>query len=215
MNYKGNLFERGITEPYDKYDFILLFVKCSKVIVLPDVAKVEPFPSFVYLKKIFDHYQIDNVLFDDIVNYFNKLKSSDSLERIIVVDCGGKQILKRTTKKQKLKKKRSAEIRLLKDLILMLKDRFEFHDLSQTRSLKSFAITINSVMLMSPPGKISEKRFNELILHTNIEDKSLLHNVYKLVGNNYCNQGRISPKNYKDLTRIFLNFKSIDYENQK
>jgi hypothetical protein len=205
---KKNVFETGrmkITSELE--DIIEIFIKCTKLVVSPNIQNIDPFPKIDCISRFIDYFELDEVFLKNNISFFNELKSVEQYIKSTIQKIAGESILKKTTSKTKLSKKRKVQLILLEDIIDISKTRFSNSDQLKNRALKLYTYTINTSMLTPPPSKISKAKFEKMIERAEDNEKEILKNVYNLVGNHYCNQGRITKKNFNELSRIIFNLK--------
>ena len=205
---KKNIFETGRMKITSELaDIIEIFVKCTKIVVSPNIQNVDPFPNVDCISRIIDHFELDEVFLKNNIAFFNEIKSVEQYIKSTVQKIAGESVLKKTTSKTKLSKKRKVQLVLLENVIDISQTRFRDYDPLRNRSLRLYTYTINTSMLSSPPSKISKTKFERMIEKAEDNEKEILKNVYNLVGIHYCNQGRINKKNFNELSRIIFNLK--------
>jgi hypothetical protein len=214
QNRSNNLFDRAKIEFFNYEEFLDLFAQCTKRVVSEKVSNVEPFPKIVQITVNDENSSYSASFLRKLRDYFDNTNSIDRLACKIVLTAGGKIVSENTRSKRNLAKRKMLLNRILSDAILKAEHQFKENDSKNKNSKKIYTATLKTAMIAYPPGRISEKRFLNIISKLKSPEKEVIESIYLKIDGYYCGQNRINKKNFKEIAGIFFNLKHLRYENK-
>lgn len=191
----------------DFEDYTNIYIQGSKRVISPELDKIFKFPEVKCLERIIKHYTLNTVLLTKCIKQFDYALETEKFITSMITKTNGRYILNETSNRRKLSKKRKFQNQLVEDLLIIADSKFKLNNVETKRALRLFSYTLNSAFLAAPPSKITKTTFDKLILKMTSEDKTLMLSVYNIIGDYYCNQGRIRKNNFRELNRIIFKLK--------
>lgn len=204
---KINFYDATIFKIHKDFDdFLKIYVQASKGLISTELDLIREFPQTSCITNVTNHFTIDIHLLEKCIKSFDQTLEIENFLISMMLTAARKNIVKETTSKSKLSDKRKFQNLLVEDLLILANSK-NLNSKEFKRALRLFSYTLNSAFLAFPPGKIAKSTFEKWTHKISIDDKNYLLSVYKLVDDFYCNQGRISKKNFRELNRIIFQLK--------
>jgi hypothetical protein len=188
-------------------DFLKIYTQASKGAISPNLGAIHKFPQLSCIKNITHRFTFDIGLLQKCIKSFDQTLEIEKFLISMIMKSAGKHLLRETISKEKLSGKRKFQNRLVEDLLIIADSKFKLNNNEFKIALRLFSYTLNSSFLASPPSRIAKSTFEKWSSKMSIDDKIFLLSIYKLVGGFYCNQDRISKKNFRETSRIIFKLK--------